>query len=262
MEAAVAARGFACEADMLGDIGAAAEALAGSGAVAVFEVPSAAGIPDVVAAVLDADALAARLRTGFVVEPPMLAAILALSRGLTAGAALPVADVAAHASVTSSYAAAKVLPALADRGLAERAGSGSWMATGLWSSAATRVVTVEAKLRDWRRGLAQAIRHASGADEAWLVLDAAAARRADAYRAVFEVRGVGLAALDDGGALEPLVAPSGQAEVLPLRRELLAERVAALYCSGQTSGPVGRVFGRHLWAVTRPDPRLAGAADR
>ena len=46
-------RRFAVEADMLGPIAAAVPELAGPGAVAVFEVQSAAGIPDVVATVFD-----------------------------------------------------------------------------------------------------------------------------------------------------------------------------------------------------------------
>lgn len=60
---------FAVEADMLSLIAAAAPELAGPGAVAVFEVQSATGVPDVTAAVFDQDVIAARAGTGFVTDP-------------------------------------------------------------------------------------------------------------------------------------------------------------------------------------------------
>jgi hypothetical protein len=152
----------------------------------------------------------------------------------------------------------RVLPGLAARGLAVMTAPGRWAAVSPYRSPASTLVTVEAKLRDWRRGLGQAARHAAGADAAWLVLDGArtrpAAGRADWFRAM----GVGLAGLDPDGTLRPLLRPSG-ASVLRARRELLAERLADLYCSGAVSGPVGRVFGRELAPSTGADPRQAGA---
>ena len=122
-------------------------------------------------------------------------------------------------------------------------------------------MTIEAKRRDWRRGLGQAGRHAAGADAAWLVLDGAytgsAVERADWFRAM----GVGLAGLDPDGTLRLLLPPSGT-RMLRARRELLAERLAELYCSGAVSGPVGRVFGRDLAPSTGADPRRSGAPER
>ena len=73
---------FAVEADMLALIAAAAPELARPGAVAAFEVPSAAAVPDVVATVFDQDVIAARAGTGFVTDPAGLAALLALSDAL------------------------------------------------------------------------------------------------------------------------------------------------------------------------------------
>src|SRR6516165_2701847 len=101
---------------MLALIAAAAPVLAGPGAVAVFEVQSAAGVPDVVATVFDQDVIAARADTGFVTDPAGLAALLALSDALARRRALDARQVAAAAGVTAPYAKSRVLPGLAARG--------------------------------------------------------------------------------------------------------------------------------------------------
>lgn len=252
---------FAVEADMLSPIATAVPKLAGPGAVAVFEVQSAAGVPDVTAAVFDHDAIAARADTGFVTDATSLAALLALSDALHLGRALGAPQVAAAAGVTTSYVKSRVLPSLAARGLAVMTAPGRWTAVSPYRSPALTLVTIEAKLRDWRRGLGQAARHAAGADAAWLVLDGActgpAAMRADWFR----VAGVGLAGLGQDGTLRLLLPPSGTS-TLRARRELLAERLADLRRSGAVSGPVGRVFGRDLVPSTGADPRHAGAPER
>lgn len=256
------ARKFAVEADMLGPIAAAVSEFAGLGAVAVFEVQSAAGVPDVVATVFDQEVIAARTDSGFVTDAASLSALLALSDALGQRLTLDVRQIAAAAGVTTSYIRSRVLPRLAARGLAVMTAPGRWTAVSLYRSPTSTLVTIEAKLRDWRRGLGQAARHAAGADAAWLVLDGACTRpaavRADWFRAV----GVGLAGLDQDGTLRLLLPPSG-AVTLRARRELLAERLADLYCSGAVSGPVGRVFGRDLVPSTGADPRrrCAGSLD-
>ena len=249
---------FAAEADMLALIAAAAPVLAGPGAVAVFEVPSAAGVPDVVATVFDQDVITARADTGFVTDPAGLAALLALSDALGRRWALDAHQVATAAGVTASYARSRVLPGLAARGLAVMTAPGRWTAAGSYRSPACTLVTIEAKLRDWRRGLGQAARHAAGADAAWLILDGASTRPAAVRADWFRATGVGLAGLSQDGTLQFLLRPSGEA-VLRTRRELLAERLAELHCAGAVSGPVGRVFGRHLAPSAGADPRSTAA---
>ncbi len=255
------ARGFAVEADMLGLIAAAVREFAGPGAVAVFEVQSAAGVPDVVATVFDQDVLKARTGTGFVTDAASLAALLALSDALGRRRALDALQIAAAAGVTASYVRSRVLPGLAARGLAVMMAPGRWTAVSQYRSPASTLVTIEAKLRDWRRGLGQAARHATGADAAWLVLDGACTRSAVGRADWFRAMGVGLAGLDPDGTLRLLLRPSG-AGILRARRELLAERLAELHCSGAVSGPVGRVFGRDLAPSTGADPRRSGAPER
>jgi hypothetical protein len=70
----------------------------------VFEVQSAAGVPDVVAAVFDQDVIAARTDTGFVTDPGGLAAPLALSDALARRRALQARQVAAAAQLHLSGA--------------------------------------------------------------------------------------------------------------------------------------------------------------
>ena len=170
---------------------------------------SAAGVPDVVATVFDQDVIAARADTGFVTDPAGLAALLALSDALGRGRALDARQVAAAAGVTASYVRSRVLPGLAARGLAVMTAPGRWTAAGPYRSPASTLVTIEAKLRDWRRGLGQAARHAAGADAAWLVLDGACTRPATVRADWFRATGVGLAGLGQDGTLQLLLRPSG-----------------------------------------------------
>ena len=74
----------------------------------------------------------------------------------------------------------------------------------------------------------------------------------------FGATGAVLAGLGQDGTLQLLLRPSGEA-VLRARRELLAERLAGLHCSGAVPGPAGRVFGRDLAPSAGADPRRAGA---
>jgi hypothetical protein len=239
-------RQFGAEADMVGLIGAAAETLAGPGAIAVFEVPAGgAGVPDVVAAVLDQEVAQARAESGFLLHASGVAALLALSDAN--GDSLDVRQVAAGTGLSPGYLRARVLPGLAGRRLAVTSARGRWSAAGPYRSPARRLVTVEAKLRDWRRGLGQASRHAGSADAAWLVLDAARTRPAAARADWFRQAGVGLAGLSPAGPLTTLVAPQPAAGlVIRARRAQLAERVAEMHRTGTVSGPAGRVFGRDL----------------
>lgn len=215
-------RGFAAEADMLGLIAAAVWQLAGPDAVPLFEVQSAAGVPDVVATVFDEDVIGERAEGGFVTDMAGLTALLALSAARETGQSLDAYQVSAATGLTPAYVRARVLPALRDRGMAMTTSRGMWSTTCRYRSPARTVVTVEAKLSDWRRGLGQAARHAPGADAAWLVMDMTRTRAAVAKADWFRSAGVGLAGLDPDGTLRTLLEPDTDMVFrLRSRRELL-----------------------------------------
>lgn len=71
-----------------------------------------------------------------------------------------------------------------------------------------RIVAVEAKLRDWRRALYQAVQYASYASEAWVVLDGASLQSAAVHVDEFEGRGIGLMGLTAKGHSEILATPA------------------------------------------------------
>jgi DNA-binding transcriptional ArsR family regulator len=246
---------------MLSLVAAAAPTLAGSGSVTIYEVPITGGVPDVVAVVLDTTVLSEQPQRGFITDPTSIATLLFLSDALTSGRSVDVKIIASAVGISPRRASSAVLPGLAERGLVHTSKRGKWEATKVYRSPAHRIITVEAKLRDWRRGLAQAARHAVSADASWLVLDAAHIKPARAASSLFRSVGVGLASLDDLGNFCQLVSPVGEF-TLRLRRELLAQRAASLYYSGANSGPVGHVFGRTLTPTIGADPRLVGAGAR
>lgn len=75
---------------------------------------------------------------------------------------------------------------------------------------ADRIVAVEAKLRNWRRALYQAVQYASYAFEAWVVLDGASLHSASIHVDEFEKRGIGLMGLTAKGHSEILAAPNAR----------------------------------------------------
>lgn len=72
---------------------------------------------------------------------------------------------------------------------------------------AERIVALEAKLRDWRRALYQAVQYASYAFETWVVLDRDSLHSASIHIDEFEKRGIGLMGLSVSGLCE-IVSPA------------------------------------------------------
>lgn len=248
---------YRVEADMLAPLARRADTLL-TGAEVLFEIPCTAGVPDLALLDIDREAVAARVGTAPLLEPVDVRVMLALQsttmRPLTTNA-LSEATVVSRAHMLRT-----VLPRLVDGGHVEAA-DGGWRSVYPWRSLARKVVTVEVKLRDWRRGLAQAIRHTAVADEAWLVLDAHTSRPAQSHADWFTTYGVGLGSLSVDGDLTRLVPPNVNRSRQP-NRELLIERAVCLHLQGSISGPVPQVFGSVQLASTGDDPRLQGAVGR
>jgi len=251
---------FRAEADMLAPLAAAAPTFAKRACV-LFEVPCTAGIPDIVLLQLDKKAVAARVGTEPLVEPVDVRLVLAMAAvGAPTSRSWTSDDLASRTGVSATHLRRLVLPRLIETGHVV-ASEGGWSPTYAFRSLAYRIITIEAKLRDWRGGVAQASRHTAVADAAWVAIDARSAGAAMKHPEWFAMYGVGLVAVSPSGNVEPLITP-GPSRTRQPDRELLAERAAALHKSGQVSGPLLKVFGQTLVASTGVDPRLAGAGAR
>jgi hypothetical protein len=82
---------------------------------------------------------------------------------------------------------------------------------------ATKIIAIEAKLRDWRRALYQAAQHADYASQCWVVLDQATLANVQQHADEFEHRGVGLAGLSANGDIEVVLTAAEKIPRLPYR---------------------------------------------
>lgn len=226
-----------------------------------FEVPSSAGVPDIVLLELDRAAVVGRSGAAPLVEAIDVRLMLAVAAGRTPTTRFrSVDELSILAGAGSAHLRRTVLPRLMEDGHLVADGD-CWAPRYRFRSLAKRIVTVEAKLRDWRGAIAQASRHTAAADAAWVALDVRSISPAVKNAEWFSTYGIGLLSVARSGSVERLILP---AVPKPRRheRELLAERTFALHLSGRASGPLPRVFGNVLLASTGADPRLVGAAAR
>ncbi|WP_243076415.1 hypothetical protein [Microbacterium sp. SS28] len=229
------------------------------GATVFFEVPSTAGVPDVVALALDLDAIADRGSTTPLLEPVQMRIMLGMTRPRNPLSRVWSVDgLSEIAGVGATHLRRSVLPQLVDGNHLVRDNEG-WRIAYRYRSLARRTITIEAKLRDWRGAVSQASRHAGVADAAWVALDEVSSRTARRHESWFLTYGVGLLSVSPDGEVMKLIPPGERRSRKP-GRELLVERAVALYREGRRSGDVPIVFGERLLATTGADPRLLGAA--
>jgi hypothetical protein len=214
------------------------------------EVPSASGVPDVVAVRFDERVTSERLAAGLgpIGDLTQVRALVAASDG-----GRTVAQLADAAQVTRAYLRGSVLPALVDAGWLEptagRGSAGVVAPRHPMRPVATDLVTIEAKKAAWQRAVNQAMRHAPSADACYIALDAARATPAIAQRAAIRRLGVGLLTVDPVTCRVTVVARPRRRPHDPAMRMLLAERAWQLVLAGRTTGPTFPVFGRDLTAV-------------
>lgn len=227
----------------------------------LFEIACNAGVPDIVLVELDRPAIAGRPGTEPLTEAVDVRVMLGMGSVRAPMRRLwDLDELSDIAGVGSAHLRRIVLPRMVDSGHITMDGS-KWLPTYRFRSLARRIVTIEAKLRDWRGGVAQASRHTAVADAAWVAVDARTAGTAMNHPEWFSMYGVGLASVSSNGEVEQLIEPAASCARQP-DRELLAERAASLHFSGQVSGPLPKVFGHTLVASTGVDPRLVGAGAR
>lgn len=221
----------------------------------LFEVPSTVGIPDIVLLRLDLAAVQERRDLAFIADSADVKTMLALTERRPIRGGVDLSALSERVAIGERHLRNVILPRLTDGGHVSRDGT-LWCPTHSYRSLATRVVTIEAKLRDWRKGLMQASRHRLAADAAWLVIDAGASSPAQKAGEWFRTYGVGLAEVSVDGTVRPCVRPTIERR-RTLDREVLVERAASILDSGAKSGALQHVFGRRLGVTTGVDPRLA-----
>lgn len=232
---------FTTEAEMAPHLRPHIRALTGTPVSWFTEVPAVNGIPDVTLVRFSPGELQRRARDGLTMPDDFT--VIRAALGLNdATEGLTVRSLAAETRLSDSVLRRKALPALVDAGWAERDGS-TWSMIRRYSDPASLVVTVELKLHDWKKALAQALQARIGADFAWVVLDA---RTTSAVAGVahFDRRSVGLAMLDRCAL--SIVHPPRRADTDPARRAVLAERLLKMRSQGIEVGPERHVFGRIL----------------
>ncbi|MFF7156768.1 hypothetical protein [Streptomyces sp. NPDC008139] len=254
---------FKTEADMLRPLACLKSSLVGDAEdIEVFyEVQSAAGIPDLVLVIFDHEQLTLRSKRGLAPIDSLhaIAVMHETQSSLIRGDDyITASEISKCTGISASSIAASVLPGLQSAGHVEKIGRGKWKATHEFRSLAKFVCTIEVKMRDWRSGYNQALRHSVTADEAWLVLDACHAKAPSDNSKWFKKAGIGLAFLDGDSGLDAQVKARSRRKMTPYR-ELLVERAAGLYLQGDVSGPVRPVFGVRLTTTTGPDPRFRDA---
>ena len=210
------------------------------------EVPAARGVPDLSVVRFDPDRVAERIEKGIrcLTTDVEVRVVLALRQR---GADL--AELAERLNLSRDYLRRSVLPMLTQLGWVEvRAGGAIQLRTGA-RSAGLRVVTVEAKLRDWRRAFAQARHQQLSADAAYIALDAAHSRVPLGEIHGIAERGIGVVIVDaQTGQHTVAVRPRSvhAPRVTALGRMLVSERCLSLSLNGERAGQVAPVFGWSL----------------
>lgn len=206
------------------------------------EVPAVRGVPDLTAVRFNPEALRARVESGVrpLTTDVEVRAVIALRRRR-----LSIADLANHLGLSRDYTRRTVVPLLDDLG---------WVAPvdGLFAlregavPVGRRVVTVEAKLKDWIRALDQARHQQFSADAAYIALDAANARGALEQLSAISERGVGVIVVDATTRRHMIAARPRKtlnSERTRVGRFLIAERCFELFLRGERAGQVAPVFG-------------------
>lgn len=188
------------------------------------EIPAAVGVVDLLGVKFRADAIALRERLD--VGPicsPLRIRVLDL---LATGQIKHISTLAKRVSSSERSLQSSTLNPLVELGLIEISGP-QVHSTGGWVPIGEAVTAVELKLSKWRSALRQADNFSLSADHSWVVLDQARAKGARQRQDLFRALGVGLATIDEAGAIRTLVRPRLRPPTRWLKA-LIAERAWAV----------------------------------
>lgn len=244
--------GFRYEAEMVPVLAARSDVLlhrrSSSAFSALYEVPTATGVPDLVLARFDDQVIASREDAGL---PPVLDATECAVLRAIAGQRLTSDEVSAALAMTVKHIARSVLPSLAARGYVSSV-RGSWLCHRSLRPATSGLVAIEAKRTDWRRASHQARRYLNFANEAYIALDATVGHRVEPWADRLASTGIGVATAGADGSVEVLVRSGWSKPRTPWHAFLAGERCWDLHRREQPSGPTWPVFGRSLTAAAPP----------
>lgn len=206
------------------------------------EVPAARGVPDLSAVRFDRDRVAQRVEAGVrcLSTDIEVRAVLALR-----AKAMTITELAARIGMSKDYVRRAVVPLLLDLGWLDGAGEKLRLRPEA-RPVGRRVVTVEAKLRDWLRAFNQARHQQLSADAAYIALDSAHSRVALERLDGIAQRGIGVIVVD-AATNRHRVAVRPQRILrsvdTAVGRMLVAERSLELHLRGERAGQVAPVFG-------------------
>jgi hypothetical protein len=229
-----------------------------SGFQVFYELIVGHGIADVVVIQFDERAVQERLRDdqGPVEDHLQMRTLLAVQTRPRR-----IADLAEGLRVSPDYLRRAVLPRLVEGGWVSRSDSQEWALTTPFRPVARAIIAIEAKRRDWPRGLSQARRYRSFANQTYVVLDAVGTQSLLNKRQLLDDT-VGFALVDAGShRLRMVTRPPWRSPLSRAEFALAGERAWSLALQGRRSGPLGHVFGQQWRATAIPDPRLVGAED-
>ncbi|MGB5953559.1 MAG: hypothetical protein WBG57_13715 [Ornithinimicrobium sp.] len=221
-----------------------------------FEVPLAAGVPDMVVVAFDNEVARRRLAAGLspVVDAVAVRALVALGADVQ-----DVRDLATRAGVSPGHLSRRVLPGLVSTGWVELGAGGVVNVRHAYEPVVSWAVSVEAKRREWAKAVGQAHRHLPSADRVFVALDSAYAGRAVENATYLAGTGVGVVTVN-ASPVAPSAAvdvvtlpkpnrprlPRGHRGTNPAAKALLGERAWDLELAGRRTGPTYPVYGRNL----------------
>lgn len=212
--------------------------------VEVFsEIPAVHGIPDLAAIRFDWDVVRRRFDLGIkpLSSDAEVRVVLALSRRK-----LAVPELAASVGMSAGYIRRTLVPYLHQLGWIRITPSGLVEKVAEARNVGVRVVTVEAKLRNWRGALNQARRQRYSANDAYIALEASSMVPLREDIPHISAQGIGVISVDaDTSRVSVLARPTS-----PLRsaetvvgRMLISERCLDMWSRGERQGQIYPVFG-------------------
>ncbi|MEX1080130.1 MAG: hypothetical protein WED09_13600 [Homoserinimonas sp.] len=212
------------------------------------EVPAVRGVPDLASIRFDNAAVSRRQELGIrpLTTDVEVRAVLSLGQHPVSAA-----DLAARMRVSADYVRRAVIPLLVEQGWVVPTGKGMFVRAEGANPVMRRVVTVEAKLRDWHGALSQARRQRLSADDAYIALESSAIDAVGDELAYVAESGIGIITVD-ARRLKARIWARPKRRLATVQsavgRMLIAERCLEMLERGEREGKIYPVFG---W--TRPE---------